>query len=41
MHDKLRPTQQGTPIAKDVWLLGIGAGLVLDELIESKHRTTT
>jgi hypothetical protein len=41
MHNKLRPTQQGTPIAKDVWLLGIGAALVLDELIESKRRTTT
>lgn len=30
MHDgNLRPTQQGTPIAKDVWMLGIGAALVL------------
>lgn len=28
----LRPTQQGTPLAKDVWLLGIGAGLVVDDL---------
>jgi hypothetical protein len=27
----LRPTPQGTAIAKDVWLLGIGAGLVLEE----------
>lgn len=32
MHTSLRPTQQGTPIAKDVWLLGIGAGLVIDDL---------
>ena len=32
MHNSLRPTQQGTPIAKDVWLLGIGAGLVIDDL---------
>jgi hypothetical protein len=26
----VRPTQQGTPIAKDVWLLGIGLSLLLD-----------
>ncbi|WP_030919356.1 hypothetical protein [Streptosporangium amethystogenes] len=29
----LRPTQQGLPFVKDVWLLGIGAGLVMEELI--------
>lgn len=28
----IRPTQQGTPIAKDVWMLGIGLGLVIDGL---------
>ncbi|MER7503434.1 hypothetical protein AB0L05_20460 [Nonomuraea pusilla] len=28
----LRPSQAGIGIAKDVWLLGIGLGLVLDEL---------
>ena len=33
----IRPTQAGTPIAKDVWMLGIGAGLVLDSL----SRTST
>ena len=32
MREGLRPTQQGTALAKDVWLLGIGAGLVLDGL---------
>lgn len=32
MRDGIRPTQQGTAIAKDVWLLGIGAGLVIDGL---------
>ncbi|MFI0352653.1 hypothetical protein [Actinomadura sp. 9N407] len=26
----LRPTQAGTPLAKDIWLLGIGIGLVAD-----------
>ena len=31
MHDeKFRPTQQGTAIAKDVWLAAIGASLVID-----------
>jgi hypothetical protein len=32
MHEpkSLKPTQQGTAIAKDVWMLGIGAGLVID-----------
>lgn len=30
MHvGNLRPTQQGTPIAKDIWMLGIGAALLL------------
>jgi hypothetical protein len=28
----LRPSQQGIGLSKDVWLLGIGLGLVLDEL---------
>jgi uncharacterized membrane protein YphA (DoxX/SURF4 family) len=26
----VRPTQQGTPLAKDVWMLGIGLSLILD-----------
>jgi len=34
----LRPTQQGTPIAKDSWLLGIGAALVLDGLSDRRRR---
>jgi hypothetical protein len=28
----LRPTEQGTPLAKDVWMAGIGTALVLDWL---------
>jgi hypothetical protein len=28
----LRPTQQGTPLAKDAWLLGIGQSFVLDAI---------
>jgi hypothetical protein len=37
MHEpgSLAPTQQGTPIAKDVWMLGIGIGLMVDALGES------
>jgi hypothetical protein len=37
MHEpgSLAPTQQGTPIAKDVWMLGIGVGLMIDALGES------
>lgn len=30
----VRPTQQGTPLAKDAWLLGIGLGLVIDSLTD-------
>ena len=26
------PTQQGIPIAKDVWMAGIGLGMIVDEL---------
>jgi uncharacterized membrane protein YphA (DoxX/SURF4 family) len=33
MHDGLRPTQQGTAIAKDSWMLGIGAGLLIDDMV--------
>lgn len=28
----LRPTEQGIVLAKDVWMLGIAAGLLIDEL---------
>ena len=28
------PTQQGITIAKDVWMLGIGLGLVIDDLTD-------
>ena len=28
----LRPTQQGIPLAKDAWMVGIGLALVIDEL---------
>ncbi|MEO9138887.1 MAG: hypothetical protein ABI345_07440 [Jatrophihabitans sp.] len=32
-----RPTQAGVPIAKDVWMFGIGAGLVTDGLLSPAH----
>lgn len=36
MHEEgnVRPTQQGTAVAKDVWLLAIGSALVLDALTD-------
>jgi uncharacterized membrane protein YphA (DoxX/SURF4 family) len=33
-EDGVRPSQQGTALAKDVWMLGIGLGLVVDALTE-------
>jgi uncharacterized membrane protein YphA (DoxX/SURF4 family) len=30
----LRPTPQGLPMAKDVWMLGAGVGLVVDALTD-------
>jgi hypothetical protein len=35
MHEEgsIKPTVQGTPIAKDVWMLGIGTSLLLDSLL--------
>jgi len=32
-----RPTAQGMPIAKDVWMFGIGAGLMADAAFEPAH----
>jgi hypothetical protein len=34
----VRPSQQGTAIAKDVWLLGIGLGLVADSFRRRDRR---
>jgi MFS family permease len=40
MHEEgsIRPTQQGTAVAKDVWLLGAGTALVLDGLADGAPR---
>jgi uncharacterized membrane protein YphA (DoxX/SURF4 family) len=32
-----RPTQQGTAISKDVWMFGIGAGLIADAATSRLH----
>ncbi|MFD4530397.1 hypothetical protein ACFWP7_42125 [Streptomyces sp. NPDC058470] len=32
----LRPTEQGTPLAKDVWMLGVGISLIAEGM--SEHR---
>ena len=32
--NSVRPSQQGIPIAKDVWMLGIGLGLIADAISE-------
>lgn len=28
--DDIRPTQEGTPVAKDIWMLGIALSLIID-----------
>ena len=33
-ESSLRPTRQGTPLAKDIWLAGIGLGLLADALTD-------
>lgn len=35
----LRPTEQGIPLAKDVWLAGIGASLIIDGLTGRGRRS--
>ena len=30
------PTQQGLPVSKDVWMFGIGSGLMLDAVLPDK-----
>jgi len=35
----LRPTQQGIPLAKDAWMVGIGLALMVDEVAERTRRS--
>ena len=37
-EDGIRPTQKGTPVAKDFWMLGIGLGLLIDGLTPSRRK---
>lgn len=42
LHDKyLRPTQGGTPVAKDVWMLGSGIALLVDAALNESPVTAT
>ena len=36
----LRPSEQGIVVAKDIWMVGIGLSLVIDEIAQrSRNRT--
>jgi len=37
-EDGVRPTSKGVPLAKDVWMLGIGLGLMIDGLTPKRKR---
>jgi len=37
-HGTLRPSPQGIPVAKDVWMLAIGTGLVVDSVGQAIRR---
>jgi hypothetical protein len=37
-EDGVRPTQEGTSVAKDVWMLGAGASMIVDSLVNSSSR---
>ncbi|WP_037682374.1 hypothetical protein [Streptomyces griseus] len=37
----LRPTEQGTALAKDVWLLGVGISLIAEGMTGHRGRVTT
>jgi len=37
-EDGIRPTQQGTPLAKDTWMLGSGLALFIDGLVPSRSK---
>jgi hypothetical protein len=36
----LRPTQDGTALAKDVWMLGIGLGFIVDAVTATRNSDT-
>ncbi|MEV4623141.1 hypothetical protein AB0J74_31090 [Asanoa sp. NPDC049573] len=38
LDGSLRPTEQGIPLAKDSWLLGIGLSLLIDDAVRIFYR---
>jgi uncharacterized membrane protein YphA (DoxX/SURF4 family) len=38
-EDGIRPTKMGTPIAKDVWMLGVGLSLMIDDLTPHRRKS--
>lgn len=36
--DGVRPTQEGTSVAKDVWMLGAGAAMIVDSMLNTSSR---
>jgi uncharacterized membrane protein YphA (DoxX/SURF4 family) len=40
MENSPRPTQQGIALAKDVWMMGIALGLVIDDLADRTDKGT-
>ncbi|HTF10435.1 MAG TPA: hypothetical protein VK659_19910 [Asanoa sp.] len=38
LDGSLRPTEQGVPLAKDTWLLGIGLSLLVDDAVRMFDR---
>jgi hypothetical protein len=36
LNDGIRPSPQGTALAKDIWMLGIAAALILDRKAQAK-----
>jgi uncharacterized membrane protein YkgB len=38
LEGSLRPTEQGVPLAKDTWLLGIGLSLLADDAVRIASR---
>lgn len=37
-EDGVRPTDEGTAVAKDVWMLGAGASMIVDSLLNTTSR---
>lgn len=42
VHDaKFRPTEAGTALAKDIWMAGVGVGLIIDAALSESRVTKT